>query len=184
MAKFSTDRVREFYAETNDTVVPDWPGEIGFYRELAAEATETHIPVLEKPDLQDEKIITCVQCEYGLNVVQVAFLPLGADRNTAVYRIVAHDDTPCFLKLRRGIFDEIIVALPKYLSNQGIRQIIPPLTTKTGQLWANLDAFKVILYPFVEGHNGYGVALSDRQWSDFGFVHHRLGRTNHGSQGA
>ena len=44
MAKFSTDRVREFYAETNDTVVPDWPGEIGFYRELAAEAMENSHP--------------------------------------------------------------------------------------------------------------------------------------------
>ena len=42
--------------------------------------------MLEKPDLQDEKIIACLQDEYGLLVVQVAFLPLGADRDTAVYR--------------------------------------------------------------------------------------------------
>ena len=52
--------------------------------------------MLEKPDLQDEHIIACVQDAYGLCVAHVAFLPLGADRNTAVYRVVADDDTPTF----------------------------------------------------------------------------------------
>jgi len=124
--------------------------------------------MLEKPDLKDGKIIACLQNEYGLRVVQVAFLPLGADQNTAVYRVVAEDETPYFVKLRRGVFDEAAVALPKFLSDQGIVQIIAPLATKTGQLWASLDAFKLILYPFVEGHNGYEVDLSDRHWGDFG----------------
>jgi spectinomycin phosphotransferase len=124
--------------------------------------------MLEKPDLQDEKIIACLQDEYGLLLVQVAFLPLGADRDTAVYRVVADDETPYFVKLRRGVFDETSVALPKFLSDQGIVQIIAPLATKTEQLWASLDAFKVILYPFVEGQNGYEVDLSDRHWSEFG----------------
>ena len=124
--------------------------------------------MLGKPDLQDERILTCLQDEYGLLVVQVAFLPLGADLNTAVYRAVAEDEKLYFVKLRRGVFDETAVALPKFLSDQGIGQIIAPLATKTGQLWASLDAFKLILYPFVEGHNGYEVDLSDRHWCDFG----------------
>ena len=92
--------------------------------------------MLEKPDLQDKKIIACLQNEYELTVSQVAFLPLGADLNTAVYR--AEAETPYFVKLRRGIFDETSVTLPKFLSDQGIEQIIPPLATKTGQLWASL----------------------------------------------
>lgn len=124
--------------------------------------------MLEKPDLQDELIISCLRDEYGLHAAQVAFLPLGADLNAAAYRIVADDETPYFLKLRQGVFDEISVVLPKFLSDQSIAQIIPPLATKTGQLWASLDACKLILYPFVEGRNGYEVDLSDRHWSDFG----------------
>lgn len=124
--------------------------------------------MLEKPDLQDEKIIACLQDVYGLPVVQVAFLPLGADLNTAVYRVVADNETPYFLKLRSGNFEETSVTLPKFLGDQGIEQIIAPLATKTGQLWASLDAFKVILYPFVEGRDGYEVDLSDRHWRDFG----------------
>jgi spectinomycin phosphotransferase len=130
--------------------------------------------MLEKPDLQDEHIIACVQDAYGLSVAYVAFLPLGADRNTAVYRVVADDNTPYFLKLRGGDFDETSVAFPKCLSDQGIQHIIVPLTTTTGQLWASLDNFRMILYPFIEGRNGYEVNLSDRHWSEFGTALKRL----------
>ncbi len=129
--------------------------------------------MLEKPDLQDEKITACLQEAYELHAAQIAFLPLGADLNTAVYR-VAGDETPYFVKLRRGVFDEITVALPKFLSDQGLVQIIAPLATRTSQLWASLDAYKLILYPFVEGHDGYEVDLSDRHWVDFGATLKRI----------
>ena len=124
--------------------------------------------MLEKPDLGDEKIIACLQDEYSLAVNQITFLPIGADLNTAIYRAVSNDQTLYFVKLRRGAFNEIVVALPKFLSDQGIQQIIAPLPTKTGELWASLETFKLILYPFVEGHNGYEVNLADRHWRDFG----------------
>jgi spectinomycin phosphotransferase len=130
--------------------------------------------MLEKPDLQDEKISACLQDEYGFLDTQVAFLPLGADPNTAVYRAVAKDETPYFVKLRRGDLDETSVALPKFLSDQGIEHIIPPLATRAGQLWASLDAFNLILYPFVEGQNAYKVDLSDRHWSELGAALKRI----------
>lgn len=124
--------------------------------------------MLERPDLQDERIIACLQDEYSVPGVQITFLPLGADLNTAVYRVVADDETPYFVKVRKGVFDSISVALPNFLRDLGIVQIIAPLSTKSGQLWADLDAFKVILYPFIVGKNGYEVGLSDRHWRDFG----------------
>src|SRR3990172_7009683 len=110
--------------------------------------------MLEKPDLKDEKIIACLQNEYGLKVAQVAFLPLGADQNTAVYRAVTDKAAPYFVKLRGGVFDETTVVLPKLLHDQGVRQIIASLSTQSGQLWASLDDFNLTLYPFVEGRNG------------------------------
>jgi spectinomycin phosphotransferase len=130
--------------------------------------------MLEKPDLQEKTIVACLQDEYGLPVAQVAFLPLGADVNTAVYRVVADDAAPYFVKLRRGDFNPIAVALPRALADQGITQVIAPLTTTTGRLWANLDGFKVILYPFLQGHNGYEVDLSDRHWVEFGAALKRI----------
>jgi len=84
--------------------------------------------LLEEPDLQDEKIISCLQDVYGLPVVRIAFLPLGADRNTAVYRIVAEDETAYFLKLRgvayyryERIIQDIAVFCEQIFSTQGIR---------------------------------------------------------------
>ena len=130
--------------------------------------------MLEKPDLPDAKIIACLQTAYGLTVNQVTFLPLGADSNTAVYRVVAMDATPYFLKLRRGPFAEAAVTLPKWLRDQGIPQIIAPLATQTGQLWASLDTFTVILYPFVAGQNAYEVALTAAHWREFGVVLQRI----------
>lgn len=130
--------------------------------------------MLEKPDLQDERLIASLQDEYRLLVVQLTFLPLGADRQTAVYRAVSEDGTPYFVKLRRGVFDETTVTLPKFLSEQAIAPIIAPLATKAGHLWASLAAFTLVLYPFVEGHNGYEVELSDRHWRDLGSALKRI----------
>ena len=47
MSKFATKRARQFYARTYDTMVSDWPGEIDFYRELAAAAFACGQAVLE-----------------------------------------------------------------------------------------------------------------------------------------
>ena len=124
--------------------------------------------MLEKPDIPPEKIAACLQTAYGVTAVQIIFLPLGADQNTAVYRIETNDETAYFLKLRSGVFDKTAVTLPQYLHDQGIRQIITPLTTKAGQLCTRLDDFTAILYPFVNGRNGREVKLSAAQWAEFG----------------
>lgn len=130
--------------------------------------------MLEKPDIQDEKIIACLQAEFGVQVAGLAFLPIGADLNTAVYRAESLDGRAYFVKLRGGAFDEIIVTLPKYFYDQGISNIIPPLATRTGQLWASLDEFKLILYLYVEGRDGYGANLSDNHWRELGAALKRI----------
>lgn len=124
--------------------------------------------MLEKPELKDEEIINCLRYEFGLSVEKLSFLPLGADFDTAVYHALANDRTAYFVKLRKGDFNKASVMVPKFLGTLGIKQIIPPLTTQTGQLWASLNPFKVMLYPFVEGHNGFEKKLSNEQWVIFG----------------
>jgi spectinomycin phosphotransferase len=134
--------------------------------------------MLEKPDLEDEFIIRCAETEFELVVEQFEFLPIGADRDTAVYRLTSEDGKPFFLKLRRGEFSAASVEIPKYLSSLGIKEIIPPLPTKTGQLWVSLEDFKIILYPFVEGKNGFEHNLSDQQWIEFGSALKRFHSTD------
>lgn len=123
--------------------------------------------MLEKPNLPDEKLIACARDDYGLRVTEIVFLPLGADPNTAVYR-VADGAAAYFLKLRSGGFDEATVAVPRLLKEQGVAQIIAPVETRTGQLSSRVDDFAVILSPFVMGQNGFEANLSDSQWRELG----------------
>lgn len=124
--------------------------------------------MLTKPDLKDEKIITCLQDNYGLDVAEISFLPLGADFNSAVYRVATTDKTDYFLKLRSGDFCEPSVLVPHHLKQIGLQNIIPPIATKTKECWTNLDGFKVALYPYVDGCNAVDTKISEQQWQQFG----------------
>src|SRR5258706_15983756 len=117
--------------------------------------------MLTKPNIPDELIISRLQEEYGLHIATLSFLPLGADIGTVVYCVVTDDDTVYFLKLRKG-FDEISVTVPLFLKSQGIQEIISPCETKSKQGWADFGEYKMILYPFIEGKNGFEMELTDQ----------------------
>jgi spectinomycin phosphotransferase len=123
--------------------------------------------MLEAPDLSLSQLAEVVQRDYGLVVQQIVFLPLGADVNTAVFRVVAGAST-YFLKLRRGRFDETSVTLPAFLHQHGNAHLIPILATTAGNLWTHFEQYTVVLYPFVEGRDGFDVKLSPAQWREFG----------------
>lgn len=130
--------------------------------------------MLEKPAVSDDQLTACLQTNYDLPVSAITFLPLGADIYTAVYRVLAEDGTAYFVKLRRGRFDPLSVELPMLMHRQGIAQIIAPITTRAGQLWAHVADAALILYPFVAGHNGWDTALSPAQWRVFGQALRRI----------
>jgi spectinomycin phosphotransferase len=136
------------------------------------------LTMLTKPNLEDEKIINCLSSMYGINIEKITFLPLGADFNTAVYRVTEGKEKDYFLKLRSGKFLEASVLVPKYLADLGVKQVVPPLVTKTGQLWTSLASFKVILYSYVEGCNGVQAKLSRDQWAQFGGAIKKLHSTD------
>lgn len=122
--------------------------------------------MLEKPPLDETKILDCLLQDYGVAATEIEFLPLGADPNTAVYR--ADGDQPYFVKLRSGEFSQASVTIPEFLSEMGLSEIISPIPTKTGELWADLPPYRLILYPFVTGKNGFEVAVTDKQRVQFG----------------
>src|SRR5690349_14558225 len=134
--------------------------------------------MLEKPDIPDETILACLRAEYGLPVLRIAFLPIGGDLSTAVYRAVTQEETSYFCKLKRNGFDPVSVAVPAFLSEQGISEVIAPLLTRSGELWAVMEEFHLILYPFVEGTNGYELELTERQWAEFGAADRKSTRLN------
>lgn len=124
--------------------------------------------MLTPPDFSTDAISAGLREHYALRVGHVTFLPIGADVNAAVYRVEAEDGTPYFLKLKRGDFDEVAVAIPAFLHARGIEEVMAPLPTATHRLWASGQGFTWILYPFFAGRDGYEAALSDAQWIAFG----------------
>ena len=124
--------------------------------------------MLEKPALPDRLITGRVRRSFGIHLARLDFLPLGADVNTAVYRLEAVDGAAYFLKLRKGPFDRATVAVPRFLHAQGVPGIIAPLQTGSRRLWARLGGYRLFVYPFIAGDNGYHVELADRQWVGFG----------------
>ena len=122
--------------------------------------------MLEKPDIADATLLACLRDFYGVDNAQLEFLPLGADRNTAVYRAASAEAT-YFVKLRGG-FDEMTVIVPKLLHDAGVDHVIAPIPNALGHLWTPVEDFHLILYPFVAGTNGFERELTAQNWIDFG----------------
>ena len=128
--------------------------------------------MLEKPDILDQQIISRMKVEYGIKVAGVTFLPLGVDVNTAVYRVDTPDSRSYFLKLRKGLFDPICVAIPHLLSQRGIQNVIPPVENRKSQLSGRLSSrstkYRMMLYPYIHGKDGYQVKMADHHWLELG----------------
>jgi spectinomycin phosphotransferase len=123
--------------------------------------------MLEKPKIPDELIIFHLLKQYELSIAQLEFLPLGADSGTAVYRALTEEGNAYFLKLRKG-FSEITVTVPLFLKSLGRQEIIVPIETKSKHSWAVFGEYKMILYPFIEGKDGFDRELTDHHRQTLG----------------
>ncbi len=89
MSESPENRGADFYALTYDVSVPDWPGEIDFYQELAAEATRRGGQVLELACGTGRVAIRLAQA--GANVVRLdlsaRMLAVARQKSAAVANI-------------------------------------------------------------------------------------------------
>lgn len=123
--------------------------------------------MLEKPDIVETSIAACLRDSYGIAVSSITFLPLGADRHTAVYR-ARGNHADLFIKLRSGNFDHAAVIIPRLLHAYGIGQIISPIPNQQGSLWTVLEGYMLILYPFIDGQDGFTRPLTAENWFALG----------------
>ena len=114
------------------------------------------------------ELAACLQNEYNVHPVQITQLELGADPYTTVFRVVDTEATAYFLKLRSADFNLATVAVPRWLADQSIAQIIAPIPCTDGRLFGQAGASAAILYPFVEGSDGFTVPLQDQHWVQLG----------------
>ena len=132
--------------------------------------------MIEKPDISDERISSALLETFSLSVANIEFLPLGLDSSAWTYRVDAENES-YFLKLRKAIPNPAGILIPRFLKEQGITQVMAPLSTKDGEVWASTDDFFFILHPFIKGERVMDVGMSDVHWVEFGSTLKRLHTT-------
>lgn len=124
--------------------------------------------MLEKPVPTDLKIIGCLNSHYGIEATTLTFLPIGADIHASVYKAETVDQRSYFIKLKRGHHPDTSVELVELLKRAGIRQVIPAVKTTEGRVTQPIEEFTLIVYPFVQGQDGFNRNLTDTQWIKLG----------------
>ncbi|HEX8219322.1 MAG TPA: aminoglycoside phosphotransferase family protein [Chloroflexia bacterium] len=137
----------------------------------------------EKPGISDEQIRVCLSDEYGLSRTTVAFLPLGLDTNAGVYRVADVEGSPYLLKVKSGRLYEPSCLVPRYLRDQGIAQVVAPLPTNRGALWAGVGQWTAMLYPFIEGVAGWDPPMTGEHWEAVGAALKRVHQVTLPSEG-
>ena len=128
-------------------------------------------------NLSTEQIRACLHAQYGLTATGITFLPLGHDPAAWVYRVLSEDAHAYFLKVQLRVRNQAGLRVPRLLQDQGMRQVVAPLPTSTGALWANAHGYAIVLYPFIAGTNGMQQRLSDQQWTEYGALLRQLHET-------
>ncbi len=117
--------------------------------------------------LSNKHIIDGLSALYGIEVMELTLLPLGADINASVYRAETMEQVSYFVKISTS-HNLNSIAIMDLLVKAGIDQIIPPVRTLHGPPTLQLDDFTVIVYPFIAGQDGFSRSLSDHQWLALG----------------
>lgn len=73
-----------------------------------------------------------------------------------------------FVKMRKGTHQDIAVAILKLLLEHGIQEIIKPIPTITNQSILYIEGYSLVVYPFIQGNNGFQQALTRQQWKTLG----------------
>jgi spectinomycin phosphotransferase len=126
--------------------------------------------VIEKPTIKDEKIIVALHENYSIQPGEIEFLPIGNDASAFTYRVETKNQISYFLKIKKGISNLAGLFVPRFLKDNGVEQVIAPLSTKTQELWVNVDEFAFILYPFIKGKEAMQIGMTDGQWTEFGSI--------------
>jgi spectinomycin phosphotransferase len=121
-------------------------------------------------DLPDATLAAGLRTHYGLAVTAIIFLPLGQDTFSWVYRVRTADDNAYFLKVRTSVTNAPSLLVPRYLHDHGVTQVIAPLPTTTGTLWATVAGYALILYPFIAGTTGMAHGMVPSQWIAYGAI--------------
>ncbi len=113
--------------------------------------------------LSEKCIVDSLNKHFGIEVITLTFLPLGADRNASVYRAETRERLSYFVKIKSD-FSHHSTVIMELLYQAGIKQIISSVKTLHNQSFLSLNDFTIVVYPFIDGQDGFNRSLSDDHW--------------------
>ena len=75
-----------------------------------------------------------------------------------------------FLKLRRGTLNVASLIVPHYLLSCGIENVVAPIPANSGRLYALVNDYAFMLYPYIHGESEWDTALTAAQWREWGAI--------------
>lgn len=114
-------------------------------------------------NLANDVVRVALAEHYGLDVIELAFLPLGHDASAWVYRAQSAEGRAYFVKIRTRVSNPAALLVPRYLHDHGVTRVVAPLPTRDGGLWAAAGEYALILYPFVAATTGMTQGLTTEQ---------------------
>lgn len=115
-------------------------------------------------------IVDCLLAQYEIKLVELNLLLLGADLNASVYQGKAQNGKTYFIKQKKGVHNDISCDVIALLENAGIQHVIAPIKNIQGNAITHVGDVSIIVYPFVEGCNGFQQNLTSAQWITLGRV--------------
>lgn len=126
--------------------------------------------MIEKSPLLEKNVIDCLKINYDIDISMLTYLPLGADMDASVYRAETPSKASYFVKLKRGHHHDINAIILTLLYNAGIQNVIPIVKTMDGKTTQRMDDFTLMVFPFIDGCDGFSQPLTDEQWHTLGKV--------------
>lgn len=117
--------------------------------------------------IQEQEVINLLKMYYGIDITSAQLILGGADINAFAYKADAKSNS-YFVKFKHGDHDEINLEIIRLLHAAGIKEIIFPILTLEKKLFQQLNNYKIIVYPFIHGANGFTQNLSEEQWKHLG----------------
>src|SRR5690348_13223084 len=121
----------------------------------------------EPPKISEERLRACLRDQYDLAPVTLEFLPVGHDYHAGVYRVVSQQSATYLLKVTTRPLYEPRCLVPRYLYDQGITSVVAPVPTRSVALWTRVEAWTVIVYPFIDGDTSL-TGMTNEQWKQVG----------------
>lgn len=121
----------------------------------------------QKIPIEEQQVLELLKINYDISAQSMQRLFLGADANAFTYKIDTKSES-YFVKIKFGNHEDVHLSILCLLHDAEINEIIFPITTIDGKLLKRQDNFKMIVYPFVGGQNGFEKKLSKTQWIEFG----------------